>query len=87
MRALYMAAGAVLALSACGRADEAAVDNELDAMTADNGMIGDNGMMADPALNGAGGMDGNLATDADTENMMMNDLQQNDADTNLANGI
>ena len=81
MRALYMAAGAMLALSACGRADEVAVDNELDAMTADNGM------MADPTLNGAGGMDGNLATDADTENMMMNDLQQNDADTNLANGI
>ena len=81
MRALFLAAGAALALTACGGADDAAVDNDLNAMAADNGL------MADPALDGTGGMDGNLATNADTENMMMNDLTQNDADTNLANGM
>jgi hypothetical protein len=34
-----------------------------------------------------GGMDGNMATNATTENMMMNDMNTNDPDTNLANGM
>ena len=82
MRALILAAGAALTLSACGGADSAA-ENDMNAMTADNMMIEDNAMMA----NDIGGMDGNAATNADTENMMMNDLTTNDADTNLANGM
>jgi hypothetical protein len=32
-------------------------------------------------------MDGNAVTNAETENMMMNDLTTNTPDTNLANGL
>ena len=80
MRALMIAAGAALALSACGGGDTADDANmiEMDNMSTDqNAMLG----------NDLGGMDGNAATNATTENMMLNDLTSNDADTNLANGM
>ena len=41
-------------------------------------------------LNDPAAMDANLATnmpDANTQDMMANDLTNNDADTNLANGL
>ena len=82
MRALILAAGAALALSACGGGDTAA-ENDVNAMAADNMMADPNAMMA----NDIGGLDANAATNAETENMMMNDLTTNDADTNLANGM
>jgi len=81
MRALILAAGAALALSACGGNNDTATNEDLNAMTADNMALDQN------AAGTAGGMDGNLATNATTENMMMNDLTTNDADTNLANGM
>ena len=37
--------------------------------------------------NGAGGMDMNTATNAATENNMATDLNTNDKDTNLSNGM
>jgi hypothetical protein len=79
MRALILAAGAALALSACGGNNDTAANEDLNAT--DN-------MALDQNLAGTpGGMDSNLATNATTENMMMNDLTTNDADTNLANGM
>ena len=77
MRALIMAAGAALALSACSPADVTQGD-DANTMNADA-----NAMLA----NDMGGMDANMATNADTENLMLNDLTSNDADTNLANGL
>lgn len=82
MRALILAAGAALTLAACEGRD-AAANNDMNALTADNAMTADpNAMTADN-----GGMDANAATNAATENAMMNDLTNNDADTNLANGL
>ena len=81
MRALILAAGAALALSACGGNDDTAATEDLNAMTADNMTLDQN------AAGTPGGMDSNMATNATTENMMMNDLTTNDADTNLANGM
>lgn len=78
MRALLLVAAATLALSACGRdADEAAEDN---ALTADNLAVDEN-----LALNG---MNADVnALDPATQNMINQDLNTNDPDTNLANGM
>ena len=78
MRGLLLLAGAALSLAACGSNDATEANADM------NAMAGDNMMMA----NDMGGLDANLATNAATEeNMMMNDLTTNDADTNLANGM
>ena len=79
MRALFLAAGAVLTLTACGGGDSA--NDDMNSVAAvDNTMVDQNATL--------GGMDGNVATNAADENaMMMNDLTHNDADTNLANGM
>ena len=82
MRSLILIGLAAMSLSACGGDTDADANADLNAMTTDNVVL-DNGMMA----NDMGGMDGNVATNADTENMMVNDLTTNDADTNLANGM
>lgn len=78
MRILFLAATAALALGAC----DSNRDAETNVMTADN-LIDENAAMT----GGPGGMDGNAATNSDTENLMLNDLTTNDADTNLANGL
>ena len=75
MRAILLLGCAALALGACNQAEEADVN------AADNMILEEN------AAVDAGGMDANLATNAATENAMVNDLLQNDADTNLANGM
>jgi hypothetical protein len=79
MRALIIAAAAsaALTLSACSPADVTEGD-DANAVNLDA-----NAMLA----NDMGGMDANLATNEATENMMLNDLTTNDADTNLANGL
>lgn len=85
MRALLLvpAAAAALALAACGDRDaDRDANADMNAMAEDNMMLDQN-----IDVNAAGGMDGNMATDNTTENMMMNDLTTNDADTNLANGM
>ena len=81
MRALMFAAGAALTLAACSGGAESEASNDLNAMTMDNMGMDANAAGTD------GGMDGNLATNATTENLMLNDLTTNDADTNLANGM
>ena len=82
MRTIILITCAALGVAACAKNDSAAV-NDLNAVTADNMSANDN-----MAMTGAGGADGNVATNAATEqNMMVNDLTHNDADTNLANGM
>ena len=76
MRAILLIGCAALALGACGRDDAV---NDANLMAA-------NDMMMDENAAATGGMDANAATNAATENMMMNDLTNNDADTNLSNG-
>ena len=78
MRALLLVAAATLALSACSRdADEA---EEANALTADNMAVDEN-----LALNG---MNADVnALDPATQNMINQDLNTNDPDTNLANGM
>lgn len=84
MRAILLIGCAALALSACGGAQDEV--DEANVMTADNVLM-DQNMMMDQNAMGAGGLDANVATNAATENMMMNDLTTNEADTNLANGL
>ena len=82
MRVLILAAGAALTLAACGGNNDSEA-NDINMMATDNMTMDANAMMA----NDMGGMDANAATNAATENMMMNDLTNNTADTNLANGL
>ena len=90
MRTLILTAGAALALSACGGGEQtdANAANGMDAnmMAMDNMSAADNMMMdANAAMNGAA-MDGNMADPA-TQNMVQQDMNTNDPDTNLANGM
>jgi hypothetical protein len=83
MRKLILAAGAVLTLAACGGGD----DTTTNTMTTDtNMMVEDNMMMDANAMNGTM-MDGNMAVDPATQNMMAEDMNTNAPDTNLANGM
>ena len=83
MRSIILLAGAALALSACAESGEEANNNTLavENLTAENLVINDMGMDANMAL------DGNMAMDPAANEMVMNDLTTNDADTNLANGM
>ena len=90
MRVLILACGAALALAACNSNkgnDAANADmndlNATDPNAANLSMTADNGDMA----NGAGGMDMNTATNSATENAMAKDMNTNDKDTNLSNGM
>jgi len=89
MRAFFVI-GATLALCACGGADGTADDAN---MAADNMMI-DQNMATDPMMNA----DANMAmdpmmngttngVDPATQNLIEQDLNTNDPDTNLANGL
>ncbi len=85
MRALILVAGAALALSACSGGQSEG--NGTDTLAVNNLIVDENT---------AAGMDMNMGTDMNmdmnaadpaTQNMMMNDVTSNDADTNLANGL
>jgi hypothetical protein len=81
MRALILVAGAALALSACSGGQSEA--NEVDTLAVNNLIVDENTAMdANMTMN----MDMNAADPA-TQNMMMNDMTTNNADTNLANGM
>lgn len=87
MRPIFVVLASALTLAACSgnRNDEnsANVNGAADP-NAQNMMITEqDGAMT----NGAGGMDLNTATNAQTENQMAQDLNTNDKDTNLANGL
>jgi hypothetical protein len=90
MRVLLLAAGAALTLSACGGGEQSETNNavavDANAMGVDANMMAADNMMMDQnaTMNGA---TGNMAVDPATQNMMMNDMNTNDPDTNLANGM
>lgn len=79
MRVILMAAG-LAALAACGSGGN--TDSADNALTADN-MLLDTNMVLDPAMN----LDGNGAVDGETQNMIATDMNTNDPDTHLANGL
>jgi hypothetical protein len=94
MRVLLCAAGAALMLSACGsdRGESEASSANMTATDAnmlatDPNMMGtDANMMMDAnAMNGA--TMNNMAMDPATQNAMKQDMNSNDPDTNLANGM
>jgi hypothetical protein len=96
MRVLILMAGAALSLAACSGNNQSSDANALAAndMTSDANLTMDSNMTSDPNMMGAdgsmnaGGMDANMATNSTTENaMMQKDLNTNDRDTNLANGM
>ena len=82
----FLLAGLALAVTACGGNDSSQA-NEANAMIEDNLMLDQNAMMADPTLNAMTNMDANMAADANTQNLMVQDATTNDPDTNLANGL
>lgn len=88
MRA-FLVIGAALALGACGgdrEADEAnmAADNMMvdENMAMDSMMNADANMAMDPMMNGT-----TNGLDPTTQNMIEQDMNTNDPDTNLANGL
>ena len=88
MRAYILALGTALTLAACrGNSSNDQANADVNAAADPNAanmmMTDENGAMA----NGAGGMDMNTATNAATENNMATDLNTNDKDTNLSNGM
>jgi hypothetical protein len=83
------ALAAALTLAACGGGD----NNQANLAAGENVAM-DNMSATDPAAMNAMNavdanmtMDANMAVDANTQNAMMNDLNTNDPDTNLANGM
>jgi hypothetical protein len=87
---IFLLAGTMLALAACGGNNEAA--NDMNVMADENMMMDQNMMdpnMMDPNMMdpNAMNMDANGTVDANTQNMMMQDATTNDPDTNLANGM
>ena len=81
MRTLLLVGCAALALSACGDNDSSEANN----VAADNMMMDQNAALGDPTMDP--NMTGNMPVDSATQNMMMNDMNTNDPDTNLANGM
>ena len=89
-----IAALGMAALAACGsNADNSAATNTDANLDASMGTTTDNmGMTTDPNMTMDANMTGNGSINAadgmnSTENAMSNDLNSNDADTNLANGM
>ena len=85
MRSMILIAGAALSLAACGGGGES---DEANTLSADNMLVNDGAMM-DPTMNGdMNAMTvGNETMDANTQNAVEQDLNTNDPDTNLANGM
>jgi hypothetical protein len=87
VRALILVAGAALSLAACGSKTTEVDNADANLMVADN-MSMDANMAAPMDSNMMGGADANMATNGATEaNMMAKDMNTNDPDTNLANGM
>jgi hypothetical protein len=87
MRALILAAGAALALAACGGNTETA-NTEANAMDANMSMDANMTMDANMMDMNMGGMDANMMANGTTDaNMMAQDMMTNSPDTNLANGM
>jgi hypothetical protein len=83
---MILAAGAVLALSACGSNDEA---NQTD-LSVNNLVVEDLSNGSDTMMMNGGdmnAMDMNSMNGAETANAVATDMNTNDPDTNLANGM
>ena len=86
MRAMILAAGAVLALSACDSNNEA---NQTD-LSVNNLVVEDLSNGSDTMMMNGGdmnAMDMNSMNGAETANAIATDMNTNDPDTNLANGM
>ena len=90
---MILLVGAALAVSACGGGNETEA-NEANALVSDNMMSDPNLMMdpnmmaTDPNMSANGmTMGGATGMDANTQNMMAQDMNTNSPDTNLANGL
>ena len=82
MRSIILIAGAALALSACGSNSSESTDaNTLEVNT----LVVDDGALANGDLNAVSTENGMI--DANTANAVQQDLNTNDPDTNLANGL
>ncbi len=87
MRALILVAGAALTLSACSGGTETETTTVNTTTVGNDTMAADNMMMdANMTMNGTA-MDGNMAMDPATQNMIQQDMNTNSPDTNLANGL
>lgn len=96
---IILLAGLALAVTACGGGSDKANTsgaNTTTTTTTTNEMSMDQGMGMNQGMgmdqNGAMGtgmtnMGGNMSMDANTQNMMKQDMKTNDPDTNLANGM
>ena len=86
MRTIILLAGSVLALSACGSNNEA---NQTD-LAVNNLVVEDLSNGTDTMMMNGGdmnGMDMNSMNSAETANAVATDMNTNDPDTNLANGM
>ena len=85
MRTILLIGGAALALSACGSNNESSDANTL---AVDNMLVDDSASanaMLEGDVNALGAENGMM--DANTANAVAQDLNTNDPDTNLANGL
>jgi hypothetical protein len=80
MRALILVAGAALAVSACSSNESA--DNTMNVDT-----IEANTIVSDMNAVDLNAMDANMTMDANTANLVAEDMTSNTPDANLANGI
>lgn len=91
---VFLIAGLALAAAGCGGGDNQADVNQANSLAADNMMVDGNMMMdangsmgAMPGMDANATMDANASMDANTQNLMAQDANTNDPDTNLANGL
>ena len=83
MRAMILAAGAVLALSACGSNNEA---NQTD-LSVNNLVVEDLSNGSDTMMMNGGDMNAMDMNSMNGANAIATDMNTNDPDTNLANGM
>ena len=85
MRSIILIAGSMLALSACGSNNEEANTLAVNNLVVEDLSNGSDTMM----MNGSdmNAMDMNSMNSAETANAMATDMNTNDPDTNLANGM
>ena len=84
MRSIIVVAGAMLALSACGSNNEEANTLAVNNLVVEDLSNGSDTMMMNGDMNA---MDMNSMNSAETANALATDMNTNDPDTNLANGM
>jgi len=84
MRSIILIAGSMLALSACGSNNEEANTLAVNNLVVEDLSNGSDTMTMNGDMNA---MDMNAMNGSDTANAMATDMNTNDPDTNLANGM